>query len=139
MMSEKQINFRNEYRSRIAGWYNGYLHVAVIYAIGFTAMYIYVQNIGNVVWWEWLTSRLLSSSAICLSGSSIHTSCIAIKSRLRPVYVRHTLNHHQFFSDSDMRFMTRKLACDILSSLRARRLYSDVGAGRFSPRLFNFA
>ena len=45
MVSEKQVDFRKEYRSRIAGWYNGYLHVVVIYAIGFTAMYIYTQNI----------------------------------------------------------------------------------------------
>ena len=55
MVSEKQVDFRKEYRSRIAGWYNGYLHVVVIYAIGFTAMYIYTQNISNVVWWEWMT------------------------------------------------------------------------------------
>ena len=26
----------------------------------------------------------------------------------RPIYVRHTLNHHQFFSDSEMRFRDQR-------------------------------
>ena len=34
MMTERQAKFRKEYRSRIAGWYNGYFHVLVIYALG---------------------------------------------------------------------------------------------------------
>ena len=110
MMSEKQINFRKEYRSRIAGWYNGYFHVAVIYAIGFTAMYIYLQNIENVVWWEWLTIPVVL--VICnIFEWYLHTQImhrpITVKG-LRPIYVRHTLNHHQFFSDSDMRFRDQK-------------------------------
>ena len=55
MMSERQMNFRKVYRSRIAGWYNGYVHILVIYTIGLTALYIYARHIGNVAWWEWLT------------------------------------------------------------------------------------
>ena len=55
MLGEKQKAFRQNYRSRIAGWYNGMLHVAVIYIIGITAMWIYIQHIDNVLWWEWLT------------------------------------------------------------------------------------
>ena len=38
MMTERQGNFRKEYRSRVAGWYNGYLHVLVIYTIGSKAV-----------------------------------------------------------------------------------------------------
>ena len=53
MLSEKQKAFRQSYRSRIGGWYNGMLHVAVIYIIGITAMWIYIQHIDNVLWWEW--------------------------------------------------------------------------------------
>ena len=55
MLSEKQKAFRQDYRSRIAGWYNGFIHVAVIYVIGITAMWIYIQHLENIVWWEWLT------------------------------------------------------------------------------------
>ena len=47
MLVEKQKAFRQNYRSRIAGWYNGIIHVAVIYIIGITAMWIYIQHIDN--------------------------------------------------------------------------------------------
>ena len=55
MMTDRQKEFREVYRSRIMGWYDGYLHIAIIYAMGAAAFYIYVQHIGTVVWWEWLT------------------------------------------------------------------------------------
>ena len=34
MISPRQIAFRNEYRSRILGWYDGYFHIFIIYAMG---------------------------------------------------------------------------------------------------------
>ena len=40
MISQRQIEFRKEYRSRIMGWYDGYFHIAVIYAMGAAAFYI---------------------------------------------------------------------------------------------------
>ena len=55
MVSEKQVRYRNEYRSRVTGWYNGPLHVAIIYVIGLTAIWIYTQHLENVQWWEWAT------------------------------------------------------------------------------------
>ena len=44
-MTERQRNYRANYRYRIAGWYNGWLHVFVIYVIGFTALSIYFANV----------------------------------------------------------------------------------------------
>ena len=38
----------------VAGWYNGWLHVMIIYLAGFSALYIYGANTANVQWWEWL-------------------------------------------------------------------------------------
>ena len=38
MMGKEQVLFRNQYREKIDGWYNGYLHIAVVYTIGITAM-----------------------------------------------------------------------------------------------------
>ena len=54
-MSERQRKYRATYRERIAGWYNGYVHIAVIYTIGLTALYIYISNIHNPSWLELLT------------------------------------------------------------------------------------
>jgi hypothetical protein len=37
MIGQRQIGFRQEYRSRILGWYHGYVHVVIIYAMGAAA------------------------------------------------------------------------------------------------------
>ena len=58
MITERQKAFRQEYRSRIMGWYDGYVHVIIIYAMGAAAFYIYVEHISNVTWLEWLTVPL---------------------------------------------------------------------------------
>jgi len=106
MMTERQAGFRKEYRSRIAGWYSGYIHVLVIYAIGLTAIYIYTQHINNVRWWEWLTIPVVV--ILCnMFEWFLHMRVMhrPIKiTGLRAIYVRHTLNHHQFFTDHEMRF-----------------------------------
>ena len=110
MMSERQMNFRKEYRSRIAGWYNGYVHVAVIYIIGLTALYIYTRHIDTVLWWEWLTvPAVIMFSNMFEWFLHMHVMHRPLNSRgLRAIYVRHTLNHHQFFSDHEMRFRDDK-------------------------------
>ena len=105
-MSARQRAYRHEYRRRIAGWYNGWLHVAVIYAIGLAAMYIYVSHIENVQWWEWLTIPV--TFLICnLFEWFLHRHVMhrPLKSPgLRAVYTRHTLMHHQYFTETEMRF-----------------------------------
>jgi hypothetical protein len=50
MITERQKAFRQEYRSRIVGWYDGYVHILIIYAMGAAAFYIYIQHISNVTW-----------------------------------------------------------------------------------------
>jgi hypothetical protein len=106
MMTERQADFRREYRSRIAGWYNGYFHVLVIYAMGGTALYYYIQHIHAVQWWEWLSIPVFF--LLCnIFEWAVHRYVMhrPINIRgLKAVYNRHTLNHHQFFTDSEMRF-----------------------------------
>lgn len=110
MMTNRQFNFRKEYRSRVAGWYNGYIHVLVIYAIGLPAMYIYFHHIENVQWWEWLTIPVIG--LICnmfewyLHRGIMHRP--QSNAGLRAIYSRHTLNHHQFFTDREMRFYDQR-------------------------------
>src|SRR5260370_10306446 len=58
MISQRQIDFRQEYRSRIIGWYDGYFHIALIYAMGEAAFYVYVAHIHDVTWLHWLTVPL---------------------------------------------------------------------------------
>ena len=111
MIGQRQIGFRQEYRSRILGWYHGYVHVVIIYAMGAAAFYVYVAHIHAVSALEWLTVPLtfLFHQRVRV-GVPTDTSCTSqsdIKG-LRAIYERHTLNHHQFFSDEEMRFRDHK-------------------------------
>ena len=105
-MTDRQQSYRGEYRRRIDGWYNGPLHVAVIYTIGIAAFYIYVAHIGAVQWWEWITVP----AVFLLSNFFewfLHRHVMHRPQKnpaLRAIYTRHTLMHHQFFTDTEMRF-----------------------------------
>jgi len=109
-MSDRQRRYRAEYRTRIAGRYSGWLHVAVIYAIGLTAMYVYVTNIRDVAWWQWLTVPVVF--LLCnLFEWFLHRHVMHRPLKfpgLRAIYARHTLTHHQFFTDTEMRFRDDK-------------------------------
>ena len=54
-MSSRQRNYRQIYRERIASWYNGYLHIAIIYLIGCSVLFIRASHMQAVLWWEWFT------------------------------------------------------------------------------------
>ena len=110
MIGQRQIDFRQEYRSRILGWYDGYFHIAIIYAMGAAAFYIYIQHIHDVTLLEWLTVPL-AFLFTNLFEWAVHRFImhrpVNIKG-LRAIYERHTLNHHQFFTDDEMRFRDHK-------------------------------
>jgi hypothetical protein len=110
MISERQKAFRQEYRSRIIGWYDGYFHILIIYAMGAAAFYIYVQHIHDVTPLEWLTvplTFLFTNIFEWAVHKFIMHRPVNIKG-LRAIYERHTLNHHQFFTDEEMRFRDQK-------------------------------
>ena len=52
-MSDRQRKFRATYRQQIATWYNGWLHVAVIFISGFAVIYVCASNLRDVAWWMW--------------------------------------------------------------------------------------
>ena len=105
-MTDRQRKYRETYRSRITGWYNGWLHVAIIYAIGFSAVFIYVESLQDVQWHEWLIVPIVLLGANFFEWF-LHSYVMhrPWKNRaLRAIYDRHTLMHHQFFTDREMRF-----------------------------------
>jgi hypothetical protein len=109
-MSERQQAYRASYRQRLAGWYNGFLHIAIIYTIGLTALYIYISNIRNMRWAEIITVPV--AFLFCnfiewwLHRYVMHRPW---KNPIgRAVYNRHTLQHHQFFTDREMRFFNHR-------------------------------
>ena len=70
-MTDRQRKYRATYRERVVGWYNGWLHVVLIYTIGFTALYVYLANLHDVKWWEYLTIPVvfLTSNGRCIASS----------------------------------------------------------------------
>src|ERR1700733_14134746 len=110
MIGRRQVDFRNEYRSRILGWYDGYFHILIVYAMGAAAFYIYVEHIHNVTALEWIivpfTFVFTNLFEWAVHKFIMHRP-VNIKG-LRAIYERHTLNHHQFFSDEEMRFRDPK-------------------------------
>ena len=106
MISARQQAFREQYRARIAGWYNGWLHVAVIYGIGGLAMALYVSRMADLRWWEWLTVPVVGLACNIFEWA-LHRYVMHRPRQnraLRAIYKRHTLNHHQFFTREEMRF-----------------------------------
>src|SRR5436305_14920072 len=105
LMTERQRNYRANYRYRIAGWYNGWLHVFVIYVIGFTALSIYFGHISNLRWWELAIVPVTFLFANFFEWW-IHRFVLHRPAQLkafRSIYNRHTLMHHQFFTEQEMR------------------------------------
>jgi hypothetical protein len=101
MMPKRQAEFRADYRPRISPWYSGTLHVVVIYAIGIAALIYFIRHIHNPSWAEWLVVPVVFL-ACNLFEWWIHKYVMH-----RPVagfmgiYRRHTLAHHQFFTDAE--------------------------------------
>ena len=112
-MTERQRNYRATYRHRIAGWYNGWLHAFVIYVIGFTALSVYFANISDLRWWE-LGIVPVTFLAANFFEWWIHRFVMHRPSQVkafRAIYNRHTLMHHQFFTEQDaMRSAAQQLA-----------------------------
>jgi len=98
-MPARQEAFRAEFRQRIAPAYAGLLHVALIYALGAAAIWYCARHIQAPAWYEFLVIPV----AFCISNVFewwIHKYVMH-----RPVkyfmgiYNRHTLAHHQFFTN----------------------------------------
>ena len=103
-MPRRQAAFRADYRDRIAPAYLGWLHVALIAGLGGTAIWVCARQIVAPAWYEFLVIPF----AFCLSNVFewwIHRYVMH-----RPVkgfmgiYRRHTLAHHEFFTDVEPTF-----------------------------------
>ena len=105
-LDEKLIKFRKSYREQIDGWYNGPLHVAIIYLIGGLLLYYYITSLNSIVAleliiipitfivsniFEWALHKYVMHKPQNFPGA-------------RAIYSRHTQQHHQFFSKDEMRF-----------------------------------
>lgn len=103
MMSEKQRKFREQYKSQISPLYNGLAHILAIYGIGIAGIYYFLQQMNHATWewllvvpiffvanlFEWFMHKYVMHRRIDVWG-------------LRAIYHRHTIQHHQYFTDNEM-------------------------------------
>jgi Fatty acid hydroxylase superfamily. len=102
MMTERQRKFREEYKANISPFYNGLLHIGVMYTVGIAAVYYCVTQLEGATW-EWLLV-----APIFLAGNFIEWFMhrYVMHKRidvwgLRAIYQRHTREHHQYFTDNE--------------------------------------
>ncbi|TAL90343.1 MAG: fatty acid hydroxylase family protein [Candidimonas sp.] len=102
MMSERQRKFRENYKANISPFYNGLVHIGVMYAAGIAAIYYCATHLRGATWewllvipvflagnfFEWGMHRYVMHRRIDIYG-------------LRAIYQRHTREHHQYFTDNE--------------------------------------
>jgi hypothetical protein len=103
-MTQRQSAFRTEFRSRIAPAYAGWAHVALIFALGAAAIWYCARQVADPAWYEFTVIPV----AFCISNAFewwIHRYVMhrPVKG-LMGIYNRHTLAHHQFFTDVEPSF-----------------------------------
>jgi len=100
-MSRRQEAFRADFRTRIAPAYSGLAHVALITAIGVAAIWFCVRHVANPA----PAAFLVVPIAFCVANAFEWWIHRYVMHRPRPgfmgIYKRHTLAHHQFFTDAE--------------------------------------
>lgn len=107
-LSPRQAAFRADFRSRIAPAYAGWAHVALIFSLGAAAIWYCSRQIAHPAWYEFLVIPI----AFAISNAFewwIHKYVMHRPVRgLMGIYNRHTLAHHQFFTDAEPAFDTSR-------------------------------
>jgi hypothetical protein len=102
MMSERQRKFREQYKAKISPYYNGLLHIGVMYSFGIAALWYCFNKLDNPSW-EWLVIIPVFLIGNLLEWA-MHTYVMHKRIdvfALRAIYERHTREHHQYFTDND--------------------------------------
>ena len=102
MMTERQRKFREQYKSAISPFYNGLVHIGVMYGAGTAAIWYCVSHLHNASWeWALIIPVLIAGN---FGEWAMHKHVMHRKIdvfALRAIYDRHTRQHHQYFTDND--------------------------------------
>ena len=102
-MPKRQAAFREDFRNRISKLYSGPGHVFMIYAIGIAAIFYCVRQIQDPAWFEWLIVPVAFAIANLfewwIHRFVMHRPIKGFGNFFMAIYARHTLAHHQFFTN----------------------------------------
>lgn len=109
VMTERQKNFRDQYVGQISPFYNGLVHIGVMYAVGISLIYYCTSHLRDVTW-EWMIII-----PVAIAGNFVEWAMhkyvmhrLIDVFALRAIYDRHTRQHHQYFTDTDYTIDTVK-------------------------------
>jgi hypothetical protein len=100
-MSKRQEAFRADYRQRISPWYSGPAHVFLIYAIGGAMLWYAIRHIHSPSWAEWLVVPVVFLLCNVFEWGLHRFIMHRPVKGFMGIYKRHTLAHHQFFTDRE--------------------------------------
>jgi len=129
MMTERQRRFREQYVGQISPWYNGIVHIGVMYSVGIGAILWCLTRMRDPTW-EWL---LIVPVAIggnfaewALHRFVMHRLIDVFA--LRAIYDRHTRQHHQYFTDNEVTIGTVKEFRIVFFPWRVLAALASVGS-----------
>lgn len=107
--TERQKKFREKYVNEISPFYNGIVHIGVMYAVGISLIWYCISNLHDVTW-EWMVII-----PVAIAGNFVEWAMhkyvmhrLIDVFALRAIYDRHTRQHHQYFTDTDYTIDTAK-------------------------------
>src|SRR3954447_26904272 len=100
-MTKRQEAFRADYRQRISPWYSGLAHVLMIYALGADMLWVAVGHIHSPTFAEWLVVPVVFLLSNVFEWALHRFIMHRPVKGLMGIYKRHTLAHHQFFTDAE--------------------------------------
>ena len=102
-MGERQKQFRATYMAEVSRFYNGPVHIGVIYIVGIAAISWCVARLHGATW-EWLLVVpvfVLSNLFEWWIHKNVMHRLVDVWA-LRAIYDRHSRQHHQYFTDNEM-------------------------------------
>jgi hypothetical protein len=103
MMTDKQRRFREQYKGKISPFYNGLLHISVMYGVGIAAIAYCASNLQDSGWeWALILPVFLAGNLVEWGMHKFVMHRRIDVFALRAIYERHTREHHQYFTDNDV-------------------------------------
>lgn len=104
MMTPRQAAFRADYRTRISPWYSGLGHVVLIAVLGLATIWCAASHVRAPRWTDWLVVPAAFIACNIFEWAVHRFVMHRPVTGLMGIYKRHTLAHHQFFTDHEVSF-----------------------------------
>ncbi len=97
--------YRQQFRKEhIPSWYIGYVHLAFTVLVASVVIVWGISQLQNVVWYEWLMIPVAFVYANLMEYLGHRYVMHVPRKGLKQIYIRHSKQHHRFFTDKHMPF-----------------------------------